>query len=124
MLIGIVITNAIVLIDRVQQLREDGVGVHEALVGAGITRLRPIIMTAGATVFSQLPMALGLSGGGTIISKGMSVVVIGGLVSSTILTLVVVPVIYLLIEKAKVRVANLSKKKSGVKTNTVSTSAV
>ncbi|NQX68000.1 efflux RND transporter permease subunit [Paenibacillus alba] len=124
MLIGIVITNAIVLIDRVQQLREEGYVLHEALILAGISRLRPIIMTAGATVFSQLPMALGLSGGGTIISKGMSVVVIGGLVTSTILTLVVVPIIYLLIEKAKLQMARLFKRKGSTQTDISAVSSI
>jgi multidrug efflux pump subunit AcrB len=109
MLVGIVVTNAIVLIDRVQQLREAGLHVKQALIEGGLTRLRPIIMTAGATVVSQLPLALGFSEG-TIISKGMAVVVIGGLITSTMLTLIVVPIIYLLIDKAKVRLSRIFKK--------------
>ncbi|MEC0246663.1 efflux RND transporter permease subunit [Paenibacillus chitinolyticus] len=110
MLIGIVVTNAIVLIDRVQQLREQGVEVRESLISAGMTRLRPIIMTAGATVFALMPLALGLSKG-TIISKGLAVVVIGGLVTSTVLTLVVVPIIYELIESFKRRSSNAFHRK-------------
>ncbi|MDF2958859.1 MAG: transporter, partial [Paenibacillus sp.] len=102
MLIGIVVTNAIVLIDRAQQLREEGYTVRHALVEAGMVRLRPIIMTAGATIVAMLPLALGFSKG-TLISKGLAVVVIGGLTTSTILTLVVVPVVYELLESLKKR---------------------
>jgi len=100
MLIGIVVTNAIVLVDRVQQLREQGSLVREALIEAGMTRLRPIIMTAGATIIALLPLALGLSKG-TIISKGLAVVVIGGLTTSTLLTLVIVPIMYELLYRRK-----------------------
>ncbi|MNI33074.1 Swarming motility protein SwrC [compost metagenome] len=96
MLIGIVVTNAIVLIDRVQQQIELGHSVRDSLIEAGITRLRPIIMTAGATILALLPLGLGLSKG-TIISQGLAVVVIGGLTTSTLLTLVIVPIIYELI---------------------------
>lgn len=111
MLIGIVVTNAIVLIDRVQQLREEGYPVREALVEAGMTRLRPILMTAGATIFALMPLALGMSEG-ALISKGLAVVVIGGLISSTLLTLVVVPIVYETIEKVKAKVASLFRRKS------------
>lgn len=93
MLIGIVVTNAIVLVERVQQQIEHGLGIREALVEAGGTRLRPILMTAIATICALMPLAIGL-GGGSIISSGLAVVVIGGLASSTLLTLVVVPVMY------------------------------
>ncbi|PGD97834.1 efflux RND transporter permease subunit [Bacillus wiedmannii] len=109
MLIGIVVTNAIVLIDRVQQLRGDGYSVREALIEAGITRLRPIIMTAGATIIALLPLAFGMSKG-TLVSKGLAVVVIGGLTTSTLLTLVVVPCIYELIENSKKMISRLFKK--------------
>ncbi|SDC76542.1 Multidrug efflux pump subunit AcrB [Paenibacillus sp. UNCCL117] len=110
MLIGVVVTNAIVLIDRVQQLREEGLPVREALIEAGMTRLRPIIMTAGATIIALMPLALGFSKG-ALISKGLAVVVIGGLTTSTLLTLVVVPVAYDLIEGFKRRVGRLFRKK-------------
>lgn len=106
MLIGIVVTNAIVLIDRVQQLREEGKSVYEALIEGGMMRLRPILMTAGATIFALLPLALGFSKG-AFISKGLAVVVIGGLTTSTLLTLIVVPIIYSLIESAKQRIKRL-----------------
>ncbi|WP_281888009.1 efflux RND transporter permease subunit [Paenibacillus sp. YYML68] len=110
MLIGVVVTNAIVLVDRVQQLRELGYSVRDALIEAGVTRLRPIIMTAGATIIALMPLALGLSKG-ALISKGLAVVVIGGLTTSTLLTLVVVPIVYELIESFKRRVANLFRRK-------------
>ncbi|WP_308635508.1 efflux RND transporter permease subunit [Paenibacillus silvisoli] len=93
MLIGIVVTNAIVLIERVQQQIEHGSTIREALIEAGGIRLRPILMTAIATICALMPLAVGL-GGGSIISSGLAVVVIGGLTSSTLLTLVVVPAIY------------------------------
>jgi multidrug efflux pump subunit AcrB len=113
MLIGIVVTNAIVLVDRVQQLREQGQSIRESLIEAGLTRLRPIIMTAGATIIALLPLALGLSKG-TIISKGLAVVVIGGLTTSTLLTLVIVPIMYELIYGLKDRTARLIRKKSSI----------
>lgn len=93
MLIGIVVTNAIVLIERVQQQIERGLTIREALIEASGTRLRPILMTAIATICALTPLAIGL-GSGSIISSGLAVVVIGGLASSTLLTLVVVPVMY------------------------------
>ncbi|NHN33081.1 efflux RND transporter permease subunit [Paenibacillus agricola] len=122
MLIGIVVTNAIVLIDRVQQLREEGATVKDALLEAGVTRLRPIIMTAAATVLSQLPMALGFAEG-SLISKGMAVVVIGGLTTSTILTLVVVPVMYQLIDGMNRRISRLFKSKDVTLTDSNAASA-
>ncbi len=100
MLIGIVVTNAIVYVDRVQQQREEGLSTREALLEAGVTRLRPIIMTAVATMVALLPLAMGLSEG-TMMSKGLSIVVIGGLLTSTLLTLVVVPVGYEVLDKIR-----------------------
>lgn len=95
MLIGIVVTNAIVLIDRVIHKEMEGLSVREALLEAGVIRLRPILMTAAATIGALIPMALGLeSGGGGMISKGLAVTVIGGLTSSTLLTLLIVPIVY------------------------------
>jgi HAE1 family hydrophobic/amphiphilic exporter-1 len=97
MLVGIVVTNAIVLIDRVQQNRkEKGMKAYDALLEGGRTRLRPILMTAIATIFALLPLAIGLSEG-AIIAAELGTVVIGGLFSSTILTLLVVPVVYSLL---------------------------
>lgn len=103
MLVGIVVTNAIVLIDLINQYRKPhdgsaGMSVAEAITHGARQRLRPILMTALATVFALTPMALGLTGGGGFISQPLAIVVIGGLVSSTALTLVLVPVLYKLIE--------------------------
>ncbi len=98
MLIGIVVTNAVVLIDRVQQnQRERHMNTHDALIEAGGRRLRPILMTALATVFALVPLAIGLSEG-AIIASELGTVVIGGLVSSTLLTLIVVPVAYSILD--------------------------
>ena len=94
MLIGIVVTNAIVLIDRVIHKEKEGMTTRQALLEAGGTRLRPILMTALATIGALLPLVTGLENSAGIISKGLGVTVIGGLISSTLLTLVVVPVVY------------------------------
>ncbi|GII76723.1 hydrogenase expression protein [Sphaerisporangium rufum] len=104
MLIGIVVTNAIVLIDLVNQYREQGMPLHEAVVEGGRRRLRPILMTALATIFALLPMALGLTGEGGFISRPLAIVVIGGLVSSTLLTLLLVPTLYTMVEGRKERI--------------------
>ena len=102
MLVGIVVTNAIVLIDRVIHNEKDGMSTREALLEAAGTRLRPILMTALATIGALAPLAIGLEGGG-LISKGLGVTVIGGLTSSTLLTLVIVPIVYESLMKFKNR---------------------
>ncbi|MYD51422.1 MAG: efflux RND transporter permease subunit [Dehalococcoidia bacterium] len=94
LLIGIVVTNAIVLIAFVEQLREKGMSVYDALINGGRVRLRPILMTALTTSFALLPLAAAPSDEGGIISAELATVVIGGLMSSTGLTLIVVPVVY------------------------------
>lgn len=99
MLIGIVVTNAIVLIDLINTYRERGAEPQAAIIDGARLRLRPIIMTAAATICALTPMAFGLTGGGVFISRPLAVVVIGGLVSSTILTLILVPVLYSLVSK-------------------------
>ncbi|MDN5688890.1 MAG: efflux RND transporter permease subunit, partial [Brachybacterium sp.] len=98
MLVGIVVTNAIVLIDLVNQYRRRGMGLDEAIHAGAAKRLRPILMTAAATIFALIPMALGLTGSGGFIAQPLAVVVIGGLVSSTLLTLLIVPVLYRIAE--------------------------
>ncbi|MGI5212247.1 efflux RND transporter permease subunit [Plantactinospora sp. CA-290183] len=103
MLVGIVVTNAIVLMDLINQYRAQGMGVTEAVVEGGRRRLRPILMTAIATIFALLPMAFGLTGEGGFISQPLAVVVIGGLISSTLLTLVLVPTLYTMVENARER---------------------
>jgi len=99
MLIGIVVTNAIVLIDLINQHRARGEALQSAIISGARLRLRPIIMTATATICALIPMGLGLTGGGAFISQPLAVVVIGGLVSSTMLTLLLVPALYLLVER-------------------------
>ncbi|MEV2249139.1 efflux RND transporter permease subunit [Streptomyces sp. NPDC050147] len=103
MLIGIVVTNAIVLIDLINQYRRQGHGVVEAVVEGGRHRLRPILMTALATIFALLPMALGITGEGGFIAQPLAVVVIGGLITSTLLTLLLVPTLYAMVELRKER---------------------
>ncbi|MCS0636324.1 efflux RND transporter permease subunit [Streptomyces sp. LP05-1] len=103
MLIGIVVTNAIVLIDLINQYRAQGLGVVEAVLEGGRHRLRPILMTALATIFALLPMALGITGQGGFIAQPLAVVVIGGLITSTLLTLLLVPTLYAMVELRKER---------------------
>ncbi|MFC7372586.1 efflux RND transporter permease subunit [Fictibacillus iocasae] len=110
MLIGIVVTNAIVLVDRIIHMERDGLSMREAILEAGATRLRPILMTAIATVGALLPLAFG-SGGGGLISKGLGITVIGGLTSSTLLTLIIVPIVYEVLSKV------FKKKRSVVEDN-------
>ncbi|SES31119.1 efflux RND transporter permease subunit [Psychrobacillus sp. OK032] len=99
MLIGIVVTNAIVLVDRIVHMERDGMTMREAILEAGVTRLRPILMTAIATIGALIPLAIGSGGGGGLISKGLGITVIGGLVSSTLLTLIIVPIVYEILSK-------------------------
>ncbi|MBB6675114.1 efflux RND transporter permease subunit [Cohnella nanjingensis] len=105
MLVGIVVTNAVVLLDRVEKNRKAGMAITDAIVEASATRLRPILMTAFATMLALVPLAL--SGSSTsLISGGLAITVIGGLFTSTLLTLIVVPAIYEMAwKKRKVREA-------------------
>ncbi|MGP7959458.1 efflux RND transporter permease subunit [Sanguibacter sp. A247] len=98
MLIGIVVTNAIVLIDLVKQYRDRGRSMTDALRLGAIHRVRPILMTAAATILALTPMAIGVTGHGGFISQPLAIVVIGGLLSSTLMTLVVLPAVYHLVE--------------------------
>ncbi|MEH7381133.1 efflux RND transporter permease subunit [Bacillus sp. JJ1533] len=98
MLIGIVVTNAIVLVDRIIHMEREGMTMREAILEAGSTRLRPILMTAIATMGALIPLLFG-EGGGGLISKGLGITVIGGLASSTLLTLLVVPIVYEILSK-------------------------
>ena len=111
LLIGIVVTNAIVLIAFVEQLREKGMGVYDALINGGRVRLRPILMTALTTSFALLPLAAASSDEGGIISAELATVVIGGLMSSTGLTLIVVPVVYSIFNES---IPNMLRRIGGV----------
>jgi HAE1 family hydrophobic/amphiphilic exporter-1 len=103
LLVGVVVTNAIVLIDLINQYRKQGRPTQQAIMDGARQRLRPILMTALATIFALTPMALGITGSGGFISQPLAIVVIGGLFSSTVLTLVIVPVLYWLVEGRKER---------------------
>ncbi|MFZ6180592.1 efflux RND transporter permease subunit [Nannocystis pusilla] len=98
MLMGLVTKTAILLVDFANSEREKGAVITEALVQAGTIRLRPIVMTAAATIFGMIPVALALGEGGETRAP-MAVIVIGGMITSTVLTLVVVPVVYLLFDR-------------------------
>ncbi|MFM2185169.1 MAG: hypothetical protein RIS55_817 [Actinomycetota bacterium] len=115
LLVGIVVTNAIVLIDLINQYRKQGRPIQEAIMDGARQRLRPILMTALATIFALTPMALGITGGGGFISQPLAIVVIGGLFSSTVLTLVIVPVLYWLTEGGKERKVIKTEKRAARK---------
>jgi len=106
MLAGIVVNNAIVLVDFINQLRRSGKGLHEAIMEAGQTRLRPILMTTSTTVLGLMPMAIGF-GEGAEIRAPMAITVIGGLIAGTVVTLVLVPLIYLTLESIMARIFSL-----------------
>ena len=98
MLIGIVLTNAIVLVSMVEQQRKNGLSIQDALLEGGKTRLRPILMTALTTILAMIPMAVSVSSG-TMLGAELAIVVIGGMVSSTFLTLFVIPAVYSLVHR-------------------------
>ena len=98
MLAGIVVNNAIVLVDYINQLRARGIKKIEAIITAGRIRLRPILMTTSTTVLGLLPMAIGM-GDGAEIRTPMAITVIIGLLTSTILTLVVIPTMYSVMDR-------------------------
>jgi HAE1 family hydrophobic/amphiphilic exporter-1 len=106
-LVGIVVNDAIVKVDFINQARARGAGVHDAIMEAGSARLRPIIMTTVTTVLGLTPMALGV-GRGADLRAPLAIAVIGGLLTATALTLIVVPVAYALVESARVRIATLA----------------
>jgi HAE1 family hydrophobic/amphiphilic exporter-1 len=98
LLVGLVVKNAIILIDKVNQLREEGVPKRDAQVEGARSRLRPIVMTTTCTLFGFLPLALAF-GEGAEVRSPMAITVIGGLLVSTLLTLVVIPVVYDLLDR-------------------------
>ncbi|MDO5503672.1 MAG: efflux RND transporter permease subunit, partial [Actinomycetia bacterium] len=106
MLIGIVVTNAIVLIDLINQYRRRGMTLEDAILRGGQNRVRPIIMTAAATITAMLPPALGLASQSSFVSGPMAISVIGGLIASTLITLIIIPVLYSLFESFQERRAS------------------
>ena len=104
MLIGIVVKNGIVLIDYIHLLRERGYSVIKAVVAAGRSRLRPVLMTTLTTLLGMLPMAIG-TGQGSEMWQPMGISIIGGLLVSTVMTLVVVPSVYCAFQGAKINSA-------------------
>lgn len=110
MLAGIVVNNAIVLIDYINILKARGIERHAAIREAGKTRLRPILMTTLTTVFGMVPLAIS-NGEGAEMYKGMATAVIFGLSMSTILTLIIIPILYSLVEDGKIRLSIMLKKK-------------
>ena len=105
MLAGIVVNNAIVLVDAINQRRRAGMGKTEALIQAGSDRLRPILMTSATTILGLLPMAIGL-GEGAELRSPLAITVIGGLSVATLLTLVIIPVVYSLVDREPETVAD------------------
>jgi len=93
MLGGIAVNNAIILIDRINQLREDGINKRDAIILAGSQRIRPILMTSLTTILALLPLTIGIGESASLRSP-MALAVIGGLISSTLLTLIVIPCVY------------------------------
>ncbi|RME84594.1 MAG: efflux RND transporter permease subunit, partial [Zetaproteobacteria bacterium] len=97
LLVGLVAKNSILLVDLTNQYRAEGMGIHEALMRACPERMRPVVMTSLTIIFAMLPTAMGL-GSGTELARPLAIAVIGGVFSSTLLTLVVVPAAYQLLE--------------------------
>lgn len=109
MLSGIIVNNGIVLVDYINQLREGGMEKFDAIVEAGRTRLRPILMTAITTILGLVPMVVSGDSGSDMI-RPMAIVTIGGLIYGTLLTLFVVPCIYSVLNRKKNKVAELEEK--------------
>ena len=103
MLVGIAVNSSIILVDRIGQLRESGLSLTDAIAEAGQQRIRPILMTSLTTILALVPMALGI-GEGASLSSPMAVAVIGGLTTSTLLSLIVIPCVYYVFENAKNRI--------------------
>jgi HAE1 family hydrophobic/amphiphilic exporter-1 len=112
MLMGIVMKNGILLVDYINTLRADGRGLREAVLEAGPVRLRPVLMTAVSTICGMLPLAYGAADGSEWRSP-MAVICIGGLMASTLLTLLVVPIAYTLIDDAQAAALGLLKRAAG-----------
>ncbi len=121
MLIGIVVNNGIIFVDYTNQLRDGGMPTADALIETGKSRLRPILMTTLTTILSMIPMALGLGKNGDLM-QGMALVICGGLLASTVLTLLLLPTFYMIIHKhnkeRRGRKEKRIRKKAKLKTQT------
>jgi HAE1 family hydrophobic/amphiphilic exporter-1 len=112
-LVGVVVNNAIILIDYMNQLRRgSGYSLREAVVTASTRRLRPILMTTLTTVLGLIPMSLGIGEGGEL-QAPLARVIIGGLTTSTLITLVVIPIVYLLLEERTERTRARESSRTG-----------
>ena len=119
MLVGMVVNNAIVLVDAANQNVANGMSSYEAICEAGPDRLRPILMTTLTTVLGMIPLGLGI-GEGTEMQQPMAIVIIFGLSLSTVITLIFIPVLYMLVDKLRYRnIKSKAKKKFGKKDETV-----
>jgi len=109
-LIGLVAKNAILLVDFTNHLRNEGLNTYNAIIEAGKERMRPILMTTFAMILGMLPIALA-SGNGAEIKNGMAWVIIGGLTSSMVLTLLVVPIVYYIFYRIGAKIRSFNRKK-------------
>jgi cobalt-zinc-cadmium resistance protein CzcA len=100
-LFGVAVLNGVVLVSHIAQLREEGLALNEAIIKGSLNRLRPVLMTASIAIFSLIPMLFAI-GTGSEIQKPLATVVVGGLISSTFLTLLLIPSVYSWFEKRKV----------------------
>lgn len=112
MLVGIAVNNSIILVDRINQIKDSGIELTEAIVQAGKQRIRPIIMTSLTTILALLPMTFSFGEGASLRSP-MAIAVVGGLITSTLMSLAVIPCVYYLFETAK---QNLKRKRNGLPT--------
>lgn len=112
MLLGIVVNNAILMLDYTNLLRRNGQSIKESLVKACPAKLKPIIMSTIAIILGMLPMALGIGDAGTETRQPMGIVSVGGLIVSTVMTLFVIPAIYYLFSREKKTIAKASTEKS------------
>ncbi len=110
MLVGIVVNNGILYVDTTNQYRREGMHTEDALVATGVSRIRPILMTTLTTILSMVPMALGIGKNGAVM-QSMALVICGGLLTSTVLTLIMLPVFYMIIHKRSVNRINKRKEK-------------
>lgn len=110
MLVGIVVNNGILYVDTANRLREE-MDLEEALIQSGQLRLRPILMTTLTTILSMVPMSLGI-GEGSVMMEGMAMVIIGGLIASTVLILLLMPTFYLIIDKRSRREKRMERKEA------------